>query len=161
MPRLATVEIRIVSIDHPDAQKLIAAVQQEYVNRYGGEDATPVEAAEFVAPLGVFYLGYRDGEPVACGGWRLRDPATAEIKRMYVVPAARGRGHARALLTELERSAAAHCCRHIVLETGTAQPEAIGLYTSSGYSPVVPFGYYRRASASRHYGKALRRCALC
>ncbi len=40
--------------------------------RYGGEDATPVDPAEFAPPLGYFTIGYVHGEPVACGGWRVR-----------------------------------------------------------------------------------------
>lgn len=149
------VELRVVLLDHPDAQKLIAGVQQAYVDRYGGEDATPVEAAEFAPPDGVFYVGYRDGEPVVCGGWRGRGDGVAEIKRMYTVPVYRGRGYARRLLAELERSAAAAGCARVVLETGTAQPEAIGPYTSAGYVPVEPSGIYRCVAASRHYPKVL------
>ena len=56
---------------------------------------------------------------------------------MFVVAAHRDRGHARAVLAELERSAAAAGRRRAVLETGTRQPEAIALYTSSGYVPMT------------------------
>ena len=43
----------------------------------------------------------------------------------------------------------------MVLETGTMQPEAIALYTSSGYEPVPGFGYYKDAPLSRCFGKRL------
>jgi GNAT superfamily N-acetyltransferase len=79
----------------------------------------------------------------------------AEVKRMYVVPAARGRRLSRVLLTELERRAVAAGQRRLVLETGTRQPEAIGLYTSSGYSEIPRFGVYRRDPRSRCFGKLL------
>ena len=69
----------------------------------------------------------------------LRD-GDAEIKRMYVVASHRGRGIARAVLAELERAAAAAGRRRMVLETGDRQPEAVALYTSSGYRPVDRFG---------------------
>lgn len=52
-------------------------------------------------------------------------------------------GLSRLLLVELERRAAAAGRRRLVLETGTPQPEAIGLYTSSGYSEIPRFGVYR------------------
>ncbi|GAA2579338.1 GNAT family N-acetyltransferase [Actinomadura fulvescens] len=148
--------------DDPIAAKLIAEVQQEYVLRYGSEDETPTDPAEFAAPLGHFVVGLLDGDAVACGGWRAHDSAEpgfrdgdAEIKRMYVVKRARGRGFARLLLAELERSAAAAGRRRAILETGTRQPEAIALYVSSGYVRIPGFGYYRDSPVSRCYGKDL------
>lgn len=156
------VKIVAVAYDHPDAQKLIAEVQQEYVRRYGDEDATPVDPAEFAPPRGYFAVGYLDGAPVASGGWRAHDgpepefqPGDAEMKRLYVVPAARGRGLARAMVAELERSAREAGRRRMVLETGTRQPEAIGLYTSLGYRPIPKFGIYRCEPGSRCFGKLL------
>ena len=55
--------------DDPVAAGLIEAVQQVYVARYGGRDATPVEPAEFAPPRGLFLVGRLGGEPIACGGW--------------------------------------------------------------------------------------------
>ncbi|KAB2343079.1 GNAT family N-acetyltransferase [Actinomadura rudentiformis] len=155
-------ELVACAYDDPMAVKLIAEVQQEYVLRYGSEDETPTDPAEFRAPPGHFVLGVLDGDPVACGGWRSHDSGEpgfwdgdAEIKRMYVAARARGRGFARLLLAELERSAAAAGRRRTVLETGTRQPEAIALYVSSGYVEIPKFGYYRDSPASRCYGKEL------
>ena len=96
------------------------------------------------------------------GAWRRRTDleslglgVVAEIKRMYVVPAARGAGHARTVLAELERTAAEAGIEALVLETGLRQPEAIELYTSSGYTPVRPFGLYRDSPLNRCFGKRL------
>lgn len=158
-------ELRTVGYDHPDVAALVAAVQREYVQRYGDEDATPVDPAEFAPPLGFFTVGYVGSAPVACGGWRARDggadPALrdgdAEVKRMFVHAAHRGRGHARAVLAELERTAAAAGRRRAVLETGTRQPEAMALYTSAGYRPMPRFGVYRDSPNSRCYAKILPR----
>lgn len=154
--------IRRATYDEPDARKLIAEVQQVYVERYGGQDETPVRPEEFRPPLGVFLLGYLDGRAVACGGWRAHDATDpgfadgdAEIKRMYVVPSARGRGLAREILAELERTAASAGRTRMVLETGTKQPEAIGLYTSSGYTPIPGFGIYQDEPESRCFAKRL------
>jgi ribosomal protein S18 acetylase RimI-like enzyme len=74
---------------------------------------------------------------------------------MYVRPQARGRGFARLILAELERTAVECGRRRIVLETATEQPEAIALYTSSGYTPVPNFGRYRCSPDSRYFGKVL------
>ncbi len=151
-----------VGFGHPDAMAMIAAVQGEYVARYGGEDETPLDPAMFDPPRGSFFVGYLDGRPVASGAWRRRDDvealgstSTAEIKRMYVDPAARGHGLARAMLAHLERTAAEAGAAVSILETGTRQPEAIELYQSSGYVEVPKFGFYCHAPMSRCYGKRL------
>ncbi|WP_091449678.1 GNAT family N-acetyltransferase [Actinokineospora iranica] len=149
--------IEVRRYDHPDSARLIDEVQQEYVIRYGGVDETPVDAAEFAPPRGLFLVGYLDGTPVATGGWRGHDGGDAEMKRMYVTPAVRGRGLARAVLAELERTAYAAGHRRLILETGLRQPEAIALYESAGYTPVTPFGHYADATEAYHLGKPLTR----
>jgi GNAT superfamily N-acetyltransferase len=156
------VEIRTVRYDHPDAVALTERVQQEYVQRYGEPDLTPMDPAQFDPPGGLFLVCYLDGEPVATGGWRAQDGSPeghadgdAELKRMYVVPEARGRGLARRVLAELEASASAVGRLRMVLETGELQPEAISLYTSCGYTPVTKFGVYRDSPLSVHLGRSL------
>jgi ribosomal protein S18 acetylase RimI-like enzyme len=74
---------------------------------------------------------------------------------MFVVSEARGRGLARAILAELEASAAAAGRTRMVLETGQRQPEAIALYKSCGYLPVKKFGHYRNDELSICLGKSL------
>jgi len=158
-------ELRPTPFDHPDAVRLIGEIQQVYRERYGNADATPVEPVEFAAPYGYFVVGYVDGTAVACGGWRARNGGTdpglhdgdAEIKRMYVAVAHRGRGFARVVLAELERTAAAAGRRRAVLETGVRQPEAIALYTSAGYVPVTKFGVSRDKAGCRCFAKPLTR----
>jgi GNAT superfamily N-acetyltransferase len=154
-------EIRRVPYGQADALRLIEEVQQEYVRRYGSPDVTPLEHAMFEPPTGSFFVGYVDGEAVATGAWRRRElvalgtPHTAEIKRMYVVQRLRGAGLARRMLAHLEASAAGFGAEALVLETGTAQPEAIALYESSGYTPVPGFGHYKDEPVSRCFGKRL------
>lgn len=154
--------IAAVGYGHPDAVRLVAQVQQVYVERYGGVDETPLEEAMFTPPLGTFLVGYADGEAVASGAWRrlegirrLGTGRVVEIKRMYVAPAARGAGHARSLLARLEQTARGAGAEAAILETGTRQPEAIGLYASSGYEAIEKFGTYCHAPESRCFGKRL------
>ncbi|MPZ85853.1 MAG: GNAT family N-acetyltransferase [Actinophytocola sp.] len=144
-----------MAYDRPDAVALIAEVQREYVARYGEEDYTPIDPAEFAPPNGLFLVAYLDGVPVACGGWRVHGDAEAELKRMYVSPLARGKGLARAVLAELERTAFAAGNRRMVLETGTRQPEALALYASSGYVAVPRFGFYAGEPEAVHLGKQI------
>ncbi len=155
------IELRPTPLDHPDAAALIVLLQAHYQEIYGGQDETPFAAAQFVPPAGYFVIGYADGVAVACGGWRARDgadplrPGDAEIKRMFVRPTHRGRGIARAVLADLEITAASAGRRRMVLETGVRQPAAINLYVGAGYAPMAPFGTYRDAEGSRYYSKSL------
>ncbi|AJP02416.1 acetyltransferase [Streptomyces cyaneogriseus subsp. noncyanogenus] len=156
--------IRRVAYDHPDAVKLDAEVQAEYDLRYGdGGDATVLDPADFVPPNGLYLIAYDEQDvPVASGGWRRQDAnaqgnldGDAELKRMFVLEQMRGRGLARRILAALEEDARAAGRVRMVLETGTAQPEAIALYTSSGYEPCEKFGYYRFHEESRCFAKKL------
>lgn len=153
-----------VPYDHPDAAKLNDAVQLEYAERYGDSgDITPLDPSMFEPPNGIYLIAYEDdGRPVATGGWRTQNrndegyaDGDAEIKRMYVVPEARGRGLARRILAALEDDARAAGRTRMVLETGLMQPEAMGLYSSSGYELTEKFGLYRFEAASRCYAKPL------
>ncbi|GAA2827613.1 GNAT family N-acetyltransferase [Kitasatospora paracochleata] len=155
-------EIRTTGFGHPDAQKLAAEVQQEYVARYGDIDQTSMHTDHFDPPGGLFVIAYLDDEPVACGGWRAKEQdedglldGDAELKRMYVVPAARGRGLARTVLRHLERTAVEAGRTRLVLETGNKQPEAIGLYESEGYRAIRKFGYYKDHPDAICLGKTL------
>jgi GNAT superfamily N-acetyltransferase len=155
--------IERLPITHPDAALLVEEVQGEYVARYGGRDETPIVPTYFDEPNGAFFVGYLDGRPVATGAWRRRTDVlvdgsslTAEIKRMYVAPQARGLGLARAVLAHLEETARAAGAEVMVLETGERQPEAIALYESSGYLPIPGFGYYKDAPLSRCMARSLR-----
>lgn len=150
-------------IEHPDAQGLIEAVQQVYVGLYGERDLTPIEPGYFDPPQGSFFIGYLGDRPVASGAWRFRPDvaeelgldAPAEIKRMYVDPNARGQGLARRMLAHLETTAQRVGATDMILETGRPQVEAISLYTSSGYTPITPFGHYRDAPEVRCFAHRL------
>lgn len=150
-----TVELRIEPYDGPVAQALIAAVQQEYVARYGGPDDSPVDPAEFAPPYGCFVVAYDGFEAVATGGLRPAVDGAMEIKRMYVRPEWRGRGLARLVLADLEQRARELGATRIVLETGQRQPEAIRLYETSGYVPIDGFGHYACSPMSVSFGKDL------
>jgi GNAT superfamily N-acetyltransferase len=155
--------IERLPITHADAALLVEEVQGEYVVRYGGRDETPIVPAYFLEPEGAFFVAYLADDPVATGAWRRRSDVrvgettlTAEVKRMYVAPRARGGGVARAVLAHLEDTARAAGVEVMVLETGLRQPEAISLYESSGYTPIPGFGFYKDAALSRCFARPLR-----
>jgi len=145
-----------VAYTHVAAQRLIAATLADLAERYGGDgDATPVDPAQFDRPRGIFLLAWLDGVAVGCGAWRSSSEDAAEIKRMYTAPGARGRGVARAVLGALEATAREAGKRRMILETGDKQPEAIGLYESSGYLQIPNFGYYKDAPGAVCFGREL------
>jgi GNAT superfamily N-acetyltransferase len=157
-------ELRLqqVPYEHPDVVSLELAAQEFYVQIYGGPDSTPFTTAEFAPPRGAFYVGYLDDEAVAMGGWRFRAPGVpqvarrpAEIRRMYVLERVRGRGFARLVLATLEASAATAGADWMLLETGRPQVAAIGLYRSSGYIDVEPFGHYAGSDLAMNLGRPL------
>jgi GNAT superfamily N-acetyltransferase len=156
--------------DAPDSRHLIDELMADLEVRYAADvepgEGNPelsgeqlVTADQVSPPHGVFLVARLDGRPVGCGALRPdRDgrPGLAEIKRMYVVPEARGRGISRALLAALEAEAVALGYRRVRLETGVRQPEAVRLYKSAGYHRIAGYGRYETDLLSLFFAKDLR-----
>ena len=94
---------------------------------------------DLTPPGGVLLLARVDGEPAGLGGVRHLETEVAEVKTMYVDPAHRGRGLARAILTELEAIARAHGCRATRLDTSDYLTGAVALYRAAGYREVPAY----------------------
>jgi GNAT superfamily N-acetyltransferase len=127
--------------DDPVVQQLTCAQQIEMRDLYDGDIEPGVKPSASDIAV-VLVARDDDGTPVGCGALRPLEPGAAELKRMYVVPAARGRGISRLLLVALEAEAAARGWTTLRLETGNRQPAAVGLYTAAGYRPTEAFGHY-------------------
>jgi uncharacterized protein (DUF952 family)/GNAT superfamily N-acetyltransferase len=127
----------------PPAAELVRAMVGEIVGMYGALDPERSPSAapdDMWAPRGTFLVGWDDsGAPVCGGGVKDLGGGSAEIKRMYVVPAARGRGHARRLLTGLEAAARRLGHTRVRLDTGPRQVEAHALYDSAGYVEIADY----------------------
>jgi GNAT superfamily N-acetyltransferase len=145
----------VVSVESPDARDLQSRQIAEMARRYGGSGPAPLRGVEFEPPEGCFVVGITDGAAVACGGFRLLSPGVAEIKRMYVDPAARRRGIGARVLAFLEERARATGYDETWLETGIEQPDAISLYVSAGYLPRAPYGEFKDDPRSRCYFRDL------
>jgi GNAT superfamily N-acetyltransferase len=74
-----------------------------------------------------------DGQPLACGALKYFKDGTMEVKRMYTASVARGRGLAGLVLAALEEWATELGYHHLILETGSRQTAALGLYDRHGY----------------------------
>lgn len=155
---MTELDIRLTRYGSRVATELTTAALAELSERYGGDgDTTPILPGEFDPPEGGFLVAYVDHVPAGCVGWRTLadDETTAELKRLYVAPEFRGAGLARALLAAVEDSARQAGRKRIWLETGTAQPEAIGLYEQSGYQRIADFGHYKAYDDVRSFGRDL------
>jgi GNAT superfamily N-acetyltransferase len=124
-----------------EASRTLFAQYMDLVRERLGNAFVPTEQIfaredDFDAPGAAWLVLYEGDVAVACGGLRRLAPGVAEIKRMFVAASARGRGHARALLAELERLAAQDGCERVRLFTTEALREARALYSASGYRPV-------------------------
>jgi len=124
------------------ASQLLAEMRVELNDVYDSFnrlDNPPLVPDELRGPDGAYLVGYEDAEAVAGGGVRRLDDGVAEIKRMFVRPAARSRGVARALLEALEQTARELGYEKIRLDTGPKQVHGLALYRSAGYVDVPPY----------------------
>lgn len=136
----------------PEVLALLSAQQEEIAQR---EIATlGSRVSNYPLREDIRYLGaVLDGRLIACGAIQRLDDEAAEIKRMYVLPEYRGRGVARRVLAALEELARSSGHTVLRLETGDFMPEAIKLYSSSGYTPIPTYGEYADNPNSRCFEK--------
>ena len=123
----------------------------------------PPESNHFVDPgalarSNVVFLVARGrvGAAVGCGAIVIAADGTAEVKRMWVDPAARGGGIGRHILQALMDAARAAGISALQLETGVDQPEALTLYRRAGFTECGPFGTYLADPLSVFMEKRLR-----
>jgi DNA-binding MarR family transcriptional regulator/GNAT superfamily N-acetyltransferase len=139
----ASVEIRAVDPEHPDARYCLAEYVAE-LNRRSERGFDPAVGAtalphEVRPPAGRFFVAYLHGEAIGCGAVKHHPGAPSELKRMWIAPSARGLGLGRRLLEELEACARASGARVARIETSAVLTEALALYRSAGWVEVPPF----------------------
>ncbi|MDB5201326.1 MAG: family N-acetyltransferase [Ferruginibacter sp.] len=120
---------------------LVALLDADLAVRDGDEHAFYAQFNK-TALLDEVIVAYWNDGPVGCGAFKHFGDAVAEIKRMFVLPAFRGKGIASAILAALEQWAGELNYRSTILETGIKQPEAIALYTKAGYRLTANYGQY-------------------
>ena len=98
---------------------------------------------------------YENQKPLGCGAIKEFDATAMEVKRMYTSPESRGKGIATKILLELEKWTKELSYEKCVLETGKRQPEAIQLYTKSGYKKIPNYGQYEGVANSVCFEKIL------
>jgi GNAT superfamily N-acetyltransferase len=136
---------RRIPLEEEPAASLEAAMRAEVAAMYDDLDLTGADMPaagplELGPPGGAFLVGFdEEGRPVCCGGVKRLPDGTCELKRMYVVPEARGRGTGRMLLAALEVTARELGYTVARLDTGPRQAGSEHLYRSAGYAPIGNF----------------------
>jgi GNAT superfamily N-acetyltransferase len=93
----------------PELSALVVAQQRELFDAGRGQDPIVYDPHDGITYL-VAVVG---GRVVACGAWQPLEPGVAEIKRMYVRPAYRGRGIARQLVSRDSVPVTLSCSRPV------------------------------------------------
>jgi carbonic anhydrase len=144
------VEIATSEVRSPDDVETVRELILEYADWLDVDlcfqdfDAEMADlAATYAPPAGQLYLVRVDGEPAACIGLKpIAAAGEAEVKRLYVRPAYRGHGIARALVTRIIEDARAAGYRTLRLDTlAPRMPEAEALYRSFGFGLTPPYYY--------------------
>lgn len=126
----------------PDIIAMLEALDAYFAALYPAESNHLMDIDSLTGPEVTFLTARDDGGTLhGCGAFVNRGDY-AEVKRMVVDPASRGKGTGALLLAEIARRArdAGFAC--LRLETGISQPEAIGLYRRDGFTDIAPFGDY-------------------
>jgi GNAT superfamily N-acetyltransferase len=143
--------------ESPAAKACLRAYFALLVDRVPGITAAHVpdpdpEADAFRPPHGTFLMALSDGQALACVSLKRHTPATGEVKRLWVDPAARGLGLARRMMTRVEEEARLLGFSGLILDTNAALTEAIALYRATGWQDTEP---YTGFPATHWFAKAL------
>ena len=147
-------EIIRTNSDNPDFINLVKLLDADLAERDGSEHDFYAQFNK-IDKIKHAVVAYDRGVPVSCGAIKPYDDAAMEVKRMYTLPESRGKGLALLVLNALEEWAKELSYTKCVLETGKKQPEAIALYTKSGYTVTPNYGQYKGIENSVCFEKKL------
>jgi putative acetyltransferase len=136
----------VISPENPTCsaiEQLITELDYYLAALYPPESRHGIDIPAMLNKSVTVFLAKLEDEPVGCGALKLFAPSYAEVKRMYIKPAFRGKGIGKKILNEIELSAKQANIYTLRIETGIYQPEAIGLYEKLGFYRIPPFGDYK------------------
>jgi ribosomal protein S18 acetylase RimI-like enzyme len=144
--RLLTAALVVIDVTDPAhhhaqhcLREYFAELDRRFETGFDPSRSLPAHLDEMRAPAGRFLVASLRGEPVGCGALKFHGTEPAELKRMWVAPAARGLGVGRRLLSELEGRAFSSGNPVVRLDTNRALTEAIAMYRATGYREVDAF----------------------
>ncbi len=137
------IHIQIENPDQPEVHALLAASDAYLMRLYPPESNHLLDVTALSRPEVTFIVARLNGRALGCGAIVRSGKAWAEIKRMFVTPAARRQQLGRKLLLQLETIATEYGIPLLRLEAGVKQPEALALYRAAGFKEIGAFGDYQ------------------
>ena len=141
---------------HPDFIALVKMLDADLAVR-DGEDTIFYAQLNKTDAIRHVIVAYENEQPVGCGAIREFDPGSMEVKRMFTLPATRGKGVATRVLNELQNWSKELGYEKCILETGKRQPEAIALYLKNGFVIIPNYGKYVGIENSICFEKVLKK----
>ena len=148
------IRLKRTNSDNPDFIQLVSLLDA-YLAKIDGEEHVFYAQLNKTDKIKHVIVAYEDEKAVSCGAIRDFNGQAMEVKRMYTLPEYRGKGIAKKVLNELEKWAAELSYGKCILETGLRQPEAIELYTKSGYKSIPNYGKYQGVGNSVCFEKVI------
>jgi putative acetyltransferase len=152
----------------PEDDAAVAAIIRDVMASFGATGPGYSSSDPEVDAMSAAYDGARaayfviedDGAVVGCGGiapLEGADADTCELRKMYLLPVARGRGLGRAMLQRCLDAARGRGYRRCYLETLSAMEAARGLYEKAGFRKLsAPLGSTGHSGCNQHYLLELR-----
>jgi len=138
-----TVEIAVEPPRQPEILRLLDLSDAYAASLYPAESNHLVDVSMLEKPSVVFLVARKEAAVVGCCALVEATDGTAEIKRMFVDPNARGLRIGKHLLESILEQARRRGIGIVRLETGIRQPEAIALYRAYGFAEITAFGSYK------------------
>jgi GNAT superfamily N-acetyltransferase len=138
---MSTATLKRTNSGDTDFRLLIKELDADLRDR-NGDVMDVYDGHNVIEQIDTVVIAYLNDHPAGCGCFKNYNDSTVEIKRMYVRPDARGKGISRMILTGLENWAKSLGFAHVVLETGSKQQEALGLYNRAGYTNIPSYPPY-------------------
>jgi GNAT superfamily N-acetyltransferase len=148
------ITLKLTDSSNEDFKSLVVQLDKGLYDRYQSGQAQ-YEKYNRLEFLNTIVVAYDNNQPVGCGAYKIHDNQTVEIKRMFVAESHRGRGVSKLILSWLEEKAKEAGYSKSVLETGTKQNEAMGLYSKAGYMLTENYCQYKVMHLSICYEKYL------
>jgi putative acetyltransferase len=136
------VEIAVERPVRADVEALLRESRAMMAGLYPPESRHGLDLGAYERAEVTLFVARDNGVAVGCGAFQLHDDGSAEVKSMFVAPAARRRGVGRAILAAIEAAVRGRVSA-LRLETGVKQLPAIRLYEAAGFLRRAPFGSYR------------------
>lgn len=133
--------------EHEDFQNSVVQLDA-YLRVIDGQDHAFYSQFNKSSLLKNAEIAYENTIPLGIGAYKEYDAETIEIKRMFTFPQQRGKGIAKAILTELENWAREEKYTNAILETGVELKVAISLYQKAGYQVIENYGQYKGVEKS-------------